>query len=1040
MKKSLLVGATIGAFAAIVYFLSMASYAFPGESAHLMALWRGLSITAENPYPFMAIFAKALGGGNLLAPICGVIAVLLVYRLVRFFILNSAIAGYSENASGRLGTIAGGAAAIVFMLSPAVRGAATHLEPKMFDGMWALAIFSVFISYLNAPKRAGWIFPILIGFMVAFGFVDSALFVALAPFYLFFITAVELKREKRPYLALTLFSFAFLALFFVLVKVFGINLTEMLKSSAREIRSYYTLSGWLFVLIFATIPFAVSIFSSQRAFVEKPSLVLWIFHGAMTLFSILAIATPLSPSAQMADHGVLPVVTSAFAAMTAGYLVAFWWYHRRHAVAVAVGVIFAFVIVFSSFWNLFSFDGEKGAFADETAKRLLADLGERTWFVSDGTLDDHLLIVAADSGREFNLVSLARDLDPDYLEALGKVVKAKGIGGSKNEELSLSLTLGVLPFVQDWFAADPSVAKEVAIFGAPDVWYTAGLKPIPEFLFFGADETREPDWSDWRRFNELLAAPEGWGSYRLGRKDSVSPVDALRYSLRRYLGMVANNRGVYLQDKKRDAEAFDFYELVLNEIDSDNVCSLFNEIEMAGAKHAGALAKKRELERRLQQIVEDKSRRYIIWRLGFYYGYIRNPEMFIRLGFSWARSGRPGDALAQIRRAIDFVPSDKRTILLNMMAALYASENDHRKSRKIYEEILSKNANDHDALIGMMRIELVNGDSKKALEYLQRAVKNSPADGRRARIELAMVGMMKNDFKIAREMLEKVVVDKSDDLQGWSLLAAVTMQEYDATKDANARAKLLKDIEERILPTMEKNSTNPYDYYLQTTKAFVLMRQGAEKRREARDAFALASRAHPDSSITQDLMMGLDISLDDKVSAERHARDVLRRNRNAPLANYIMGSLALSRGEYDQAEAFLRKAADSAKPNVLAINDLAEVLRRKGRYSEAETYVRRGIEIAPEFYILRETLGVVLLGQNRNLDEAEESVKKAIELAKRENGTSPDVRLYTSLARIQVARGDKKGAKNSLSRVEARLDELSDFEKREYEEIAEGVL
>ena len=49
-----------------------------------------------------------------------------------------------------------------------------------------------------------------------------------------------------------------------------------------------------------------------------------------------------------------------------------------------------------------------------------------------------------------------------------------------------------------------------------------------------------------------------------------------------------------------------------------------------------------------------------------------------------------------------------------------------------------------------------------------------------------------------------------------------------------------KEIEEKILPKMEKLAKDPFDYYLQTTRAFVLMRKGEDKRREARDAFAAA--------------------------------------------------------------------------------------------------------------------------------------------------------------------------------------------------------
>ena len=68
----------------------------------------------------------------------------------------------------------------------------------------------------------------------------------------------------------------------------------------------------------------------------------------------------------------------------------------------------------------------------------------------------------------------------------------------------------------------------------------------------------------------------------------------------------------------------------------------------------------------LKAIVDDTNRRYRLWALGNYYGYIRSPEIFIRLGFTWARSGRPGEALSQIRRAIDFIPTDNRRTVLNM--------------------------------------------------------------------------------------------------------------------------------------------------------------------------------------------------------------------------------------------------------------------------------------------------------------------------------------------------------------------------------------
>ena len=152
-----------------------------------------------------------------------------------------------------------------------------------------------------------------------------------------------------------------------------------------------------------------------------------------------------------------------------------------------------------------------------------------------------------------------------------------------------------------------------------------------------------------------------------------------------------------------------------------------------------------------------------------------------------------------------------------------------------------------------------------------------------------------------------------------------------------------------------------------------------------------------------------------------------------------MGSLSLGRGRYREAEAFLRKAVNAPQPSPMAMNDLAEVLRRTDKLQEAEQQVRKAIEMSPKFYILYETLASILMDQKRNLDEADASIRKAIELFKGEKKTDADIRTYMSLARVQVLRGDMKGAKASVRRVQSRISELSDFEKGEFEEIKKSV-
>ena len=1053
-KVDWLAAGVFAAVAALLYFTGLASFAYPGESAHLQSLWRGLDVTKVAQYPLMAFFAKHVGAGNVIAPICGVVATVAFGLLTTFFVRCRINGENMKRFAIPASRFAGVVAATVFMLTPSVRAAATHLEPRLFAVTWALLALLLTIPWMRASGWLAKLFALLFGVMWGLGSADSPIFILLLPLTFVLAAAISTRRGSRPYSEIAVVLISGVVVFLIMASAGTGDLSKTLKTLWGQFKDYSAPDGWMMVLFFAAIPFFVSLFSSKKAYNEESKWSQWIFHISLGLASILAIATPLAPYAVLAPAGVLPVVTSLYAAFVAGYLAAYWFLvavssvrvnESQTTVSVATkgrlfayvaGGVLAVVYAFTVLFNLFTFDSDRGSFADKIAAKVIDDLGDRTWLVTDGVLDDHLRLIAAERGKELNLVSLSRDLDNDYLASLSKLVKEKQVGGEHNEELSLSLSLGVLPFVQDWFASDPSAAKNVAIFGAPDLWYSAGVTPVPEFLFFGADDSRKADWSEWKsKYSEILHAPEGWGSYKL--RDTKNPVDKMRLELRRHVGFVANNLGVWLQDQGRDEEAYEMYNLVLESIDRDNICALFNAFEMSRIKDTKASVKRFDYDKRMKAIVADQGRRYRLWALSTYYGYIRRPEVLISLGFTWARSGRPGEALSQIRRAIDFIPTDRRSSLLNMMAALYASEDDRAKSREVYEQVLAKNADDHDALIGMMRLSLLDGDSEKALEFLERAAA-AGGDDPRIRIELAMAALMRQDLPKAKGILKQITDSDATDLRAWSLLAAVTMQQSDAAKEPSEKAAFDKELEGEILPAMEKQARGPNDYYVQTTRAFLLMRKGAEKRREARDAFAAAARERPDIAATQDIVMGLDISLDDAESAERHAREVLRRNRNSPLANYVMGSLSLKRGDNGAAERYLRKAADAKNPVVLAMNDLAEVLRRTKQYDEAERYARMAVKHSPELYVAWETIGAVLMDAGGDLDEAQRCIQKAVDLSK-VDGHSEDIRMLVSLARVLALKGDKKMARLTLRKVQSRISELSEFEKREYDELMKNV-
>ncbi len=1059
-KLDALIAGALGVVAAIIYSLTKASFAYPGESAHLMAVWNGLDVVKSTPYPLMAFFAGLFGNGNAIAVVSGVVAVVGLYLVGASFVKARTVdPGDGAPSFGPvMGRAAGLTAAVVFLMTPAVIAGASHIEPRMFEFAWVIACGLVLVGWramLAHGLRGAVALPIVAGVMWGLGGVDSVMFALLVPFVILALVMIPRQFSRSWVAPLVLFVVAGIVAFVWFSLAGTSGFLDTIKTLVDEGKDLFV-KNWFLVALFATVPFIVALAASGRCFNETSGWLQWIFHITLSVAAILAVATPLSPSSQMEPNGVFPIVASAFAACVAGYLAAYWVLQalenpvhkdasngnkvvqdsRGRVVAYVVGGALAIVFVFKGVFNLFMYETERGSFADKLADKILQDLGDREWLVTDGTIDDNLRLRANATGKKVTLVALDRDLDTLYRDELAEKVRAANLGGEHNTDLTLSLSLGILPFVQDWFEYDTNATKCAAVFGAPDLWYAANIKPVPEFVFFGADAARKVDWYGQKdAFLSILHAPIGWGSFDI--VDETNPTDKRRVELRRHLGFVANNRGVWLQDNGRDDEAFDMYEMVLHDIDKDNVCALFNLFEMARSKHPKALAKKFELERRLKSIVDDPTKRFKLWTLSSYYGYIRNPEIFIRLGFTWARSGRPGNALSQMRRAVDFIPSDRRSSLMNMIAALYASEDNRVKSREIYTQILEKNKDDHDALIGMMRLSMLDGDTKSALAFLERAT-GAASDDPRVQTELAMLAFMKNNYAEARKILGRVTDAKPDDLRAWSLMAAVTMQMCDASKDPKERKELERDLEGRILPKMEKEAITPYDYYVQTTRAFLYLRKGEAKRRDARDALIVAANARPDVPATQDLVLGLDISLDDAESAERHAKETLKINRKSPLANYVMGALALRKGEYETAETYLRKAADAARPVTLAMNDLAEVYRRLNRLEEAERYARRAVKTDPQLYVTWETLGSIILDRKGDLDEAQKYIEKACELSKKD-GHEEDIRMVISLARVQIARGDKKIARVTLRKVQPQLGKLTEFERKAYDELVKNA-
>ena len=1066
-------GAALAALA--VYAATVAGYVFPGESTHLFTQWMGMD-ALENPvHPVWGWLVKTVGGWtapastalrmNMLSLVFGVVSTGLVCLLTGFFVSMTVKNEKSLTSVNGASVVAGLVAAAAFMFSSAAWDTSTHLDYQSFDVFMALALFSLFIPMARnvalQPALAA-----LLGVGVAAGLVESPIFVPLVLLYLLSLIVTSVKSGRKPYIPAVLFLVAMAVAYIVFarmaaaaylklpeaesggLKTVGDVMQKVFVAYLHEIRLWVSRPGWLYVVIFTVLPFIASMFAAPRGLNNERTWSQYAFHTAMSLCALIAIATPLSPSSLMRPFGVEPVATSALAAMVAGYCAAYWLLLWRTApmtrddaaptteasiggrmAPTALGVMVALVAL-NALVGAFGTSRDRGEFADVCAGEIVDRLGDRTWFVTSGTLDDHLRIVADARGKELNLICLQRDMDDAYLREFSGLIKSKGLSaGSAN--LALSIEFGVLPFLQDWMGGNTNVTKTVAVFGVPDLWFMASASPVPECMFFGGARNLSGEvdgkkaFADfmefWKKIDPVLSAKKGQGSRSIAKMRD--PLDRLRLELRRHVGFIANNLGVMLQDLKMDKEAFELYELVLKSIDPDNISALFNEFEMARADLPVVAGRKNEILKQLKAIVDDTNRRYILWSLSRYYGYIRSAEVFARMGYGWAHSALPGNAIAHVQRARDLVPEERQAGLLNMLAQIYAADNKTQKSREIYEQILASDAGNHDAYMGLVRLAIQKGDYAEAIRRLEQAVgtaKSQEVSG----MDWALLNLMKNDLGAARLSLQKVTDLKPKSLQAWALLAGVLLQQYDQSKSDDEKKKTLSELENVILPRMQSIADTPRDYYVQMTRGLVFIRKGKDFQKDARDALVVASSVRPDVSALGDMILNLDIALVDPESAEKHARQLLRQNRRNKLANYVMGSIRLQRGDYEMAETFLRISVAEEKPLATAQNDLAEVLRRLKKYAEAEKAARDAVKTDPGLYVAWETLASVLLDQNKGLDEAETCVKKAIELAKTatKNG---DLRMLITLARAQLAKGDIPHYNSTVRTLNSRRSELS---------------
>jgi tetratricopeptide (TPR) repeat protein len=1059
---------SLGVLALLVYSITLAKGVFPGESAWLVATYTGLEPLEIPAHPIWGALVKAVGSLNVfslpfrlnfISVICTVLSVMLIFRIVHFVINDIITEEYSLDYAPHVARFAGVLTAVAFLFSAPVWQTATRLQYQSFDLLLLLVAVQLVVWYRSYQSK---LLILLFILLAGVGAVESVIFIPAMPFLVVFALYAML-RQKNSYVNIVWVGVGILVVivgtwyyvarqFVATADIESLEITgvldvmvRMARMQARQLLSGLPRVGWMILLLTGFVPWFSAMMASFRALNNERTMSQYLLHITLTMMVILGLANAVfSPWQILKPYGHLPVCAYAMLSMTAGYLFAYWYLlmkvrrqkaGKESAVQVKkigewLGILitypFALIVVAASLLNAFECANPKrGTFADSCAKEILDRMGTRTWFVTDGTLDTHLQIMAKQRGQEFHLVCLQKDMSRYYLKSLWELVESKKLfSGPDLQRMKSTLELGVLPFIQDWFALDREIEKKVAVFSIPDFWYTSGMTPIPQYFFFtGCRDISTIDdknlLKDYMAFWKSMEPELGIGK-RFSNEDVRDPVVGLRKHLIRHMGFVANNMGVLLEDFKKDKEAFTVYNYVSKTIDPENISALFNRFEMASRGSDVTLATKGQIEREMRDFINGLKTQYPLWSLSRYYGYVRNPQLFVRQGWNWALSGQTGAALAGIDRAIRLLPDSEKNTALSALAAIYALANDKQKTASVYQNMIENDSGNRAAMLGLARLAVQEGALDKAKSWLEKATKSDDKRGTLG-VEWATIYLMNNDLANARLSLQEATDLQPKNLQAWAMLALLQIQQNQ-----------MEEVEKVILSRMENIAGTTDNYFIQITRAQVAMKKGKTFQRVAREAFIRASLLRPDITGVKDMILQMDIEMNDQSAAELHARQVLRTNRKHALANYVMGSLRLQEGEYGEAEDFLRRSVE-ANPSSAALNDLAEVLRRIKKLDDAERFARASIKNNPDLYVAWETLGCILLDASRNLDEAESAVNKALALYK------DDVRIKITLARIQYRRGNLEKARETLSQVKARKNELTKFDSEVMNRLSEEI-
>ncbi len=857
---------------------------------------------------------------------------------------------------------------------------------------------------------------------------------------------------------------------------------------ANELIAFFSAKGWLLVILFGILPGALSLLMGGAVGANIRSVPVLVTYLSVTLLAGLSfLPLPATPDAVFAElEELYPVgicALTAFAvAFACGASILFIKVkcppeaasekagirHLSSLCGWAFVVLLPLVMVGGGIYRSYQVHTASRALATlpkETVDLILSASNEKElWLLSNGTLDPYLALRIAETEQPVILLSRQEEMvqktvvNAKILAAMDASPVFANLFKTRPElrsalERSLVDIGDLLSFIQDWMRADEAAMQHFITLDLPDLWFSGNREPLPEGLWYrGVKDRAERELK-----LALPALPEAFSSEALTVQDAA-PFAAGQFAkfVRRHVGYMANNTAFFLAYTPKKREAYELFRATYT-FDPENASAFINLADLLKGKLLEpvlpqAEEAKPQYEADVKWLSDERewcSEEMTAWHkrtngkripLAKHFGYVRSPQVMAGSFGNWALTGATGAVLSHIDMQFDLLDNNlitaaqKSALRMAVTANLYSQIPDKRKEAiEMYRELLAKSQKPVETIAylhALVRMNLLENNLEEANRLLERAEALAAEHSRVEELAYtrALYHAAKGEPTKANVALQTYLTHYPKNVEATAMLATLQLQ--------TGAFEEVRDVTMKRLITAAGTEDNYYVKILQAQLA-----EQAQDLKAARTAYLRALALRPDIVMLRDTVLTLDIRLNDRVAAADHAKKFLYQDRKHPLANYVMGSLALNEGDNERAVAYLLNATapDVATPLPEAYNDLAEAYRRLGRWADAHATAQQAYKLSPNLPVAHETAAAALIELGR-YNEAHAELDIATKLDQQLRPGAPiDPRFLITRARLLAKEGKLDLARVRLAEAHKQYATLDRGAKQEFDALAKEL-